>query len=109
MKRGRGLRSTSRSWGCGWDQTRSSSSRSVTLNGRTRSGQYEAGQSKTKFVALLVPLFIRVIPGQPVFQLFLQLLHRPYRGNRVLDAKLFATFFTGNDFRIGPLGHLALA
>lgn len=68
-----------------------------------------AAGSKTEFVALLVPLLITVIPCKPLFQLFPQLLHRPYRSDSVLNAKLFATFLTRNDFRIRSLGHIALA
>ena len=68
-----------------------------------------AAGSKTKFVALLVPLLITVIPCKPLFQLFLQLLHRPYRSDSVLDAKFFATFLARDDFRIRSLGHIALA
>ena len=68
-----------------------------------------AAGSKTKFVALFVPLLIAVISCEPLFQLFLQLLHGSNRGDGILDAKLFATFLARNNFRIRSLGHFALA
>src|ERR1051326_2371804 len=68
-----------------------------------------AAGSETKFVALLVPLLITVVPGEPLFQLFYQLVHGSYCGDRVLDAELFATFLAGHDFRIRTLGHFAIA
>lgn len=48
-------------------------------------------------------------PLQATAPMFLQLLHRSYRSDSVLDAKLFATFLTQNDLRIRPLVHIALA
>ncbi len=48
--------------------------------------------SKTKFVAVLVPLLIAVVPRKPLFQLFLQVLRGSYRSDSVLNAELFAAF-----------------